>query len=139
MVGSRFSAKSIGFDRRRQLPSLSFDNGVTITGGSRGPLSLSYRGLPPEALSGPIPWHCLRTFLMRDTGSHLNVHLNGKCAQIPKFGLTYLFKVIFFLYSCYKVFWNVRKCSVLNTSLKLRICNRSFLLKSMTEKFIKDM
>ena len=28
---------------------------------------------PTEALSGPIPWHGLRIFFMRDTGSHQRV------------------------------------------------------------------
>ena len=70
----RFSAKSIGLDRRAQLPSPSFDNGVTITGCSLGPRIPYRRGVSPtEALSGPIPWHCLRIFLMRDTGSHQRV------------------------------------------------------------------
>ena len=74
LVGSRFSAKSIGLDRRAQLLSPSFDNAVTITGCSRGPRSPYRTGVSPtEYLSGMITWHCLRIFLVRDTGSNQRV------------------------------------------------------------------
>ena len=50
------------------------DNAVTICGCSRGPRRQFHAGVSStEALSGPIPKHCLRIFFMRDTGSHQRV------------------------------------------------------------------
>ena len=82
LVGNRFSAKSIGLDQRAQLPSPTFDNGVTITWCSRGPWSPYRTGV---SQTEAIPWHCLRIFFMRDTGSHQRVFAIWSCRTSLKF------------------------------------------------------